>query len=79
MRETQVFAVDSAAGLPFKLARRPATRRRDTAPTTTIALQAVHDASLKLGDRIAIFGLGAFGLLTVQLARLQGAAWMRGV
>ena len=44
--------------------------------TTTIALQAVHDASLKLGDRVAIFGLGAFGLLTVQLARLQGAGWI---
>ena len=36
----------------------------------------MHDASLKLGDRVAIFGLGAFGLLTVQLARMQGAAWI---
>ena len=36
----------------------------------------MHDASLKLGDRIAIFGLGTFGLLTVQLARMQGAGWI---
>ena len=36
----------------------------------------MHDASLKLGDRVAIFGLGAFGLLTVQLARFQGAGWI---
>jgi threonine dehydrogenase-like Zn-dependent dehydrogenase len=44
--------------------------------TTTIALQAVHDASLKLGDRIAVFGLGTFGLLAVQLARMSGAGWI---
>ena len=36
----------------------------------------MHDASLKLGDRVAIFGLGAFGLLTVQLAHIQGAGWI---
>jgi threonine dehydrogenase-like Zn-dependent dehydrogenase len=44
--------------------------------TTTIALQAVHDAALKLGDRVAVFGLGTFGLLAVQLARLNGADWI---
>ncbi len=47
--------------------------------TTTIALQAVHDASLKFGDRVAIFGLGTFGLLAVQLARLNGAEWIVAV
>ena len=74
--ETQVFAVDSAAGLPFKLPDGLPPDVGTLLQTTTIALQAVHDASLRLGDRIAIFGLGAFGLLTVQLARLQGAAWI---
>ena len=44
-----------------------------------IALQAVHDARLKVGDRAAIFGLGAFGLLAVQLARLSGAGWIGAV
>ena len=75
--EEHVFAVDTAAGLPFVAARPGSLPRRATLlQTTTIALQAVHDASLKLGDRVAIFGLGAFGLLTVQLARLQGAGWI---
>ncbi len=47
--------------------------------SVTIALQAIHDARLKLGDTVAVFGLGAFGLLAVQLARLSGAGWTAGV
>lgn len=35
---------------------------------------AMRDANIKLGDRVAIFGLGAIGLIAVQLARLAGAA-----
>jgi len=37
------------------------------------ALNTVHDAQIKLGDVVAIFGLGAIGLLAVQMARLNGA------
>jgi 2-desacetyl-2-hydroxyethyl bacteriochlorophyllide A dehydrogenase len=44
-----------------------------------VALQAVHDAHVKLGDRVAVFGLGTIGLLTVQLVRLNGAAWVDAV
>jgi len=44
-----------------------------------VALQAVHDAHIKVGDRVAIFGLGAIGLLVVQLARLEGAGWVAAV
>lgn len=35
---------------------------------------AMRDAGIKLGDRVAIFGLGAIGVIAVQLARLAGAA-----
>ncbi|MGH2369771.1 MAG: zinc-dependent alcohol dehydrogenase, partial [Chloroflexota bacterium] len=35
---------------------------------------AIRDAGIKLGDRVAVFGLGAIGLLAVQLARLAGAS-----
>jgi threonine dehydrogenase-like Zn-dependent dehydrogenase len=38
------------------------------------ALGAIHDADIKLGDRVAIFGLGAIGLVAAQLARLNGAS-----
>lgn len=34
----------------------------------------IRDAGIKLGDEVAIFGLGAIGLMAVQLARLAGAA-----
>ena len=37
------------------------------------ALAAIHDAEIKLGDRVAIFGLGAIGMLAIQMARLDGA------
>jgi threonine dehydrogenase-like Zn-dependent dehydrogenase len=38
-----------------------------------VALQAVHDGRPHVGDHVAVVGLGAIGLLTVQLARLAGA------
>ena len=38
-----------------------------------IALGAVHDAAVQVGDRVVIVGLGAIGLLAVQFARLNGA------
>lgn len=33
----------------------------------------LRDAGIRLGDHVAIFGLGAIGLIAVQLARLAGA------
>jgi len=39
-----------------------------------VALVAAHDARIKLGDRVAVVGLGAIGLLLVQMAKLAGAA-----
>ena len=43
------------------------------------ALNAVHDARLKLGDDVAVFGLGAIGLLAAQMVRLNGARVVVGV
>jgi threonine dehydrogenase-like Zn-dependent dehydrogenase len=70
--ESHVFSPSEAVVLPEGLPAERATMLH----SATIALQAVHDASLKLGDRIAVFGLGTFGLLAVQLARLNGARWV---
>jgi len=36
------------------------------------ALAAVRDANVRLGERVAVFGLGAIGLLIVQMARMSG-------
>jgi threonine dehydrogenase-like Zn-dependent dehydrogenase len=40
---------------------------------------AMRDAGIKLGDRVAIFGLGAIGLFAVQLAKEAGANWVVAV
>ena len=37
------------------------------------ALAIVHDAEVKVGDHVAVFGLGAIGLMIVEIAKLQGA------
>jgi 2-desacetyl-2-hydroxyethyl bacteriochlorophyllide A dehydrogenase len=76
-RETQTFAADGPpwVGLPDDVSDERATLLQSTA----IALQAVRDAQIVSGARVAVFGLGAFGLLAVQLARLDGADLVVGV
>jgi threonine dehydrogenase-like Zn-dependent dehydrogenase len=38
-----------------------------------VALVAVRDGNIRIGDAVAVFGLGAIGLLAVQIARAGGA------
>jgi len=45
----------------------------------TVALLAIREGRVKLGDSVAIFGLGAIGLLAVQMARLSGASDIIGI
>jgi threonine dehydrogenase-like Zn-dependent dehydrogenase len=40
------------------------------------ALAAVRDANIRLGETVALFGLGAIGFMVLQMARLSGAAWI---
>jgi threonine dehydrogenase-like Zn-dependent dehydrogenase len=44
-----------------------------------VALFAVHDARIGLGDEVVVSGLGTIGLLAVQLARASGARTVLGV
>jgi threonine dehydrogenase-like Zn-dependent dehydrogenase len=74
-RQTQTAATGDVLVLPKTLD----PERAALLQSATIALQAVHDARIKVGDRVAIFGLGAFGLLAVQLARLSGAGCVAAV
>jgi 2-desacetyl-2-hydroxyethyl bacteriochlorophyllide A dehydrogenase len=43
------------------------------------ALNVVHDAPLRLGESVVVFGLGTVGLLIAQLLRLAGAGLVIGV
>lgn len=44
-----------------------------------VMAMAMRDADVRLGDRVAMFGLGAIGLMAAQLARLAGADLVVGV
>jgi threonine dehydrogenase-like Zn-dependent dehydrogenase len=43
------------------------------------ALGAVRDGNVRVGDRVAVFGLGAIGLVTIQVLKAAGAAVVIGI
>jgi threonine dehydrogenase-like Zn-dependent dehydrogenase len=79
-RDTQTFTIADEPVAPCLVVPAEIEPERMTLlQSAAIALQAVHDARIKVGDRVAVYGLGTFGLLAVQLARLSGAAWITAV
>ena len=46
---------------------------------TTVALGGIRDGGVRVGDRVAVFGLGAIGLMAVQVARVAGASFVAAV
>jgi threonine dehydrogenase-like Zn-dependent dehydrogenase len=68
IRETQTVAETHADPVPDGLSDEAAV----CLDPAVMAL-AMRDGGIKLGDRVAVFGLGAIGLFAVQLARLAGA------
>jgi threonine dehydrogenase-like Zn-dependent dehydrogenase len=44
-----------------------------------VAFVAVRDGNIRIGDAVAVFGLGAIGLMAVQIARAGGARRVFGV
>jgi threonine dehydrogenase-like Zn-dependent dehydrogenase len=79
-RDTQTFTIADKSDAPWLVVpAKVEPERAALLQSAAIALQAVHDARLKVGDRVAVFGLGTFGLLAVQLARLAGATWVAAV
>jgi 2-desacetyl-2-hydroxyethyl bacteriochlorophyllide A dehydrogenase len=78
-RETHTVTIADDPSQWLVLPRELEPERAALLQSAAIALQAVHDARLKVGDQVAIFGLGVFGLLAVQLARLSGAGWVAAV
>jgi threonine dehydrogenase-like Zn-dependent dehydrogenase len=79
-RETQTLSPADGASPPWSVLP-PALdpERAALLQSATVSLQAVHDGQIKVGDRVAVFGLGTFGLLAVQFARLHGAGWIAAV
>ncbi|KYH39760.1 MAG: alcohol dehydrogenase [Candidatus Bathyarchaeota archaeon B63] len=44
-----------------------------------VSLMAVREGNIRVGDRVAVFGLGAIGLMAIQMAKLSGALRVIGV
>ncbi|MDE0227420.1 MAG: zinc-binding alcohol dehydrogenase [Spirochaetaceae bacterium] len=68
-REEHVWPADRVrvlpAGVPWQAAA--------CLDPTDFALGAVRDGHVRIGDAVAVFGMGAIGLMALQLARLAGA------
>lgn len=74
IRETQTCDESAADLLPDGM-----TREAAVCLDPAVMAFAMRDANIKLGDRVAVFGLGAIGLMAVQFAKLAGAAQVIGV
>ena len=75
-RDESVVDIEQASRGTFPVIRVPDGASLESAlflSMGTVALQGIHDAQIKLGDHVAVVGLGAIGLLTAQMARLSGA------
>lgn len=68
-RQEQVWRADRVRVLPEGVSWQAAT----CLDPTDFALGAVRDGHVRLGDAVAVFGMGAIGLMALQLARLAGA------
>jgi threonine dehydrogenase-like Zn-dependent dehydrogenase len=74
-QEETVLDVAASLNATYPLVRLPTAERPERAlfiSLAAVALQAVHDAEMKLGDAVSVHGLGTIGLLTVQMCRLEG-------
>ena len=69
IRETQTVAETDADPMPLGL-----TDEAAVCLDPAVMAFAMRDGNIKLGDQVAVFGLGAIGLFAVQLARLAGAS-----
>lgn len=67
------------------LASRVSKVPADMPPTGAVCVNpafvaiSLRDAHVRLGDRVAVFGLGAIGLMVLQLCRLSGAEFVAAV
>jgi len=68
-KEEHIWAAASVRKLPAGVPWQAAT----CLDPADFALGAVRDGNVRIGDAVAVFGMGAIGLLVIQLAKLAGA------
>lgn len=76
---SDVFRFEQGKATVFKLPTEVKDEEGIFVALSRVALYAVHDAQIKVGDVVAVFGAGAIGQLCLQLAKLQGAGLTAGV
>jgi threonine dehydrogenase-like Zn-dependent dehydrogenase len=78
LKSTQTWAVGKPSVYPGvrKMPERMTWQEAVCLDPATVALGGVRDGNIKIGDRVAVFGLGAIGLIAVQLAKIAGASFV---
>jgi 2-desacetyl-2-hydroxyethyl bacteriochlorophyllide A dehydrogenase len=74
-QEETVLDVAESLDATYPLVVLPTAERPERAlflSLSAVALQAVHDAEIKLGDSVSVHGMGAIGLMAIQMCRLEG-------
>ena len=69
LKETHTWKEDSVLTMPERMTWKEAV----CYDPAHFALSAIRDGQVRAGDRVAIFGLGAIGLMTQQFAQQAGA------
>lgn len=76
-RDETIIDVERSRTAGYPLAKLPDASHAERATLLSlgcVALTAIHDAQLKLGDAVVVSGLGTIGLLILQMAKLNGAS-----
>jgi threonine dehydrogenase-like Zn-dependent dehydrogenase len=74
-QEETVLDVAESLSATYPLVVLPSVERLERAlfiSLSAVALQAVHDAEIKLGDSVSVHGMGAIGLMAIQMCLLEG-------
>jgi len=72
LRETHTWRADRL----YRMSERMTWKEAVCFDPAQFALSGIRDGQLRLGDRAAVFGLGAIGQMAAQMARMAGAVFV---
>lgn len=75
----QYSIVDTTVDRIYKIPSIKHIKRAIFLALTRVALASVHDAEIKIGDRVAVYGLGTIGLIAIQFASLASQSKCFGI
>lgn len=70
IRETHTVSEDQVMSAPVGLSDEELV----CIDPAVVALMAIREGHIKLGDRVAVFGMGAIGLFVIQMCKLSGCS-----